>query len=302
MGRILLAATAVALMAGPAVAQTRCTKGGAVRVATVATPGVVGKACDLVVSMGTDGPTRTPYHANFDAGYCAQKAVEIVTEWRDEGFVCADGVAADAAPTASIDPSAPPATPVAPQSAPEETGDDADDQDGVEPAAAASATVSEPNKRSATILREEAGLAPRAEGEPLSLVSASATAPAGSRTPRTSAVGRLVGAAPSDAAVAEQTSAKTAANPIPVLRDARAPRPAPEVIRQVLKAQAAAWNDGDIAGFMEGYWKSPRLRFVSGQTVTRGWESTLNRYRERYGDGDALGQLDFDDLDVTMIS
>ncbi|MEM9169354.1 MAG: nuclear transport factor 2 family protein [Pseudomonadota bacterium] len=41
---------------------------------------------------------------------------------------------------------------------------------------------------------------------------------------------------------------------------------------------------------------------VSGQTVTRGWESTLNRYRERYGDGDALGQLDFDDLDVTMIS
>ena len=70
-------------------------------------------------------------------------------------------------------------------------------------------------------------------------------------------------------------------------------------IRGVLEQQVDAWNRGDLAGYMEGYWKSPDLTFFSGGAVTHGWESTLARYRQRYqGDGKEMGKLDFFDLSV----
>ncbi|MBB5518357.1 DUF4440 domain-containing protein [Amphiplicatus metriothermophilus] len=78
-------------------------------------------------------------------------------------------------------------------------------------------------------------------------------------------------------------------------------RSAPEVIRATLEAQAAAWNDGDLEAFMKVYWNSPDMRFVSGSSVSRGWAAALKRYRERYGQGDSLGYLSFENLDVQMI-
>ena len=53
-------------------------------------------------------------------------------------------------------------------------------------------------------------------------------------------------------------------------------------VRQVLDLQVAAWNRGDLEGYMAGYWKSEQLTFFSGGTVTRGWDATLARYRKRY--------------------
>ena len=79
-------------------------------------------------------------------------------------------------------------------------------------------------------------------------------------------------------------------------------RPAPDLIRAVLAAQAAAWNDGDLDDFMAGYWKSPNLRFVSGASVTKGWEPTMKRYRDQYGTGAALGRLSFENIDVQMLN
>jgi len=43
-------------------------------------------------------------------------------------------------------------------------------------------------------------------------------------------------------------------------------------ITALLDAQDAAWNRGDIAGFMAGYWPSPDLRFASGGEVVRGFD------------------------------
>jgi len=40
-------------------------------------------------------------------------------------------------------------------------------------------------------------------------------------------------------------------------------------VAAVLEAQASAWNRGDIAGYMEGYWKSDSLLFTSGGAVRR---------------------------------
>ena len=47
----------------------------------------------------------------------------------------------------------------------------------------------------------------------------------------------------------------------------------------VMNAQSAAWNRGDIEGFMQGYWSSQKLVFVSSR-VTRGWQPTLDRYKK----------------------
>lgn len=69
--------------------------------------------------------------------------------------------------------------------------------------------------------------------------------------------------------------------------------------RAVLDAQVAAWNRGDLEGFMAGYWRSPDLVFCSGDTVTKGWDETLARYRKRYqSEGREMGRLRFDGIEV----
>ncbi len=69
----------------------------------------------------------------------------------------------------------------------------------------------------------------------------------------------------------------------------------------VLAAQQAAWNAGDIDGFMDGYWPSPELRFASGGSVTYGWQETRDRYKTNYSDRSLMGTLSFDELYVTLL-
>lgn len=73
-------------------------------------------------------------------------------------------------------------------------------------------------------------------------------------------------------------------------------------IRKVMNDQAAAWNRGDIDGFMAGYWRSPKLVFVSGDSVTRGWQETLDRYKKGYDTRAKMGTLTFSDLEITVLS
>ena len=73
-------------------------------------------------------------------------------------------------------------------------------------------------------------------------------------------------------------------------------------IRAVLAGQAAAWNRGDIDGFMQGYWNSEQLRFASGDSVTYGWAAANQRYHAHYPDRAAMGALEFSDLDVELLA
>ena len=75
----------------------------------------------------------------------------------------------------------------------------------------------------------------------------------------------------------------------------------PAAVRRLLDAQVAAWNRGDLEGFMKGYWKSDSLTFYSGGSVSHGWQVTLDRYRKRYqSEGREMGTLVFDLHDVTL--
>jgi ketosteroid isomerase-like protein len=69
-------------------------------------------------------------------------------------------------------------------------------------------------------------------------------------------------------------------------------------VRAVIEAQAAAWNRGDIAGYMEGYAKEEATEFVSGDTVMRGWQAVLDRYKARYDTRAKMGTLAFSELEI----
>lgn len=72
-------------------------------------------------------------------------------------------------------------------------------------------------------------------------------------------------------------------------------------IEQLLTTQAQCWNDKDIDGFMQTYWKSEDLTFSGGGKTTRGWQATLDRYKKSYPK-EKMGTLTFDGLEVTMLS
>ena len=82
----------------------------------------------------------------------------------------------------------------------------------------------------------------------------------------------------------------------------RAGESAADDIKAVLLAQQAAWNRGDIDGFMAGYVQSDELRFASGGTITYGWKTTLERYKLHYPDRATMGTLAFSDLVVTVLA
>ena len=83
--------------------------------------------------------------------------------------------------------------------------------------------------------------------------------------------------------------------------DAKSDRSA-EAVRAVIEAQAAAWNRGDIEGYMDGYERSPETLFISGDNVTRGWQTVLERYKARYDTREKMGTLAFSELEFKPLS
>jgi ketosteroid isomerase-like protein len=71
-------------------------------------------------------------------------------------------------------------------------------------------------------------------------------------------------------------------------------------IRAVLGAQRDAWNRGDIEGFMDGYERSEQTVFVSGDNLTRGWQTVFDRYKKNYNTREKMGTLTFSDLEITL--
>jgi len=72
-------------------------------------------------------------------------------------------------------------------------------------------------------------------------------------------------------------------------------------IRNVMNEQLVAWNNGNIDAFMQTYWQSDSLLFVSNPP-TYGWQQTLDRYKKVYPDTAAMGKLSFDLLELKQLS
>lgn len=75
-----------------------------------------------------------------------------------------------------------------------------------------------------------------------------------------------------------------------------------KAIREILAKQNAAWNRGDLEGFMKGYWNDDSLMFVGKNGVTYGYKNTLENYKKGYATGDQMGKLTFTFIRFTRVS
>ena len=74
-------------------------------------------------------------------------------------------------------------------------------------------------------------------------------------------------------------------------------------IKKMLSNQQECWNNGDIDGFMQGYWQSEELIFTSlRHKPAYGWNNTLERYKNSYPTKSSMGELKFQILDLKLIS
>ena len=69
--------------------------------------------------------------------------------------------------------------------------------------------------------------------------------------------------------------------------------------KQVLDSQVAAWNRGDLDGFMAEYWNHEQLFYISGGKSVQGFRALKNRYATAYqGEGKEMGKLKFSELHI----
>jgi beta-aspartyl-peptidase (threonine type) len=76
-----------------------------------------------------------------------------------------------------------------------------------------------------------------------------------------------------------------------------------EAITGLLADQVAAWNRGDLDGFLRAYEPSEALVFTSGGTINRGFVATRARYLQRYaarGIG-TMGHLALEVLEIRAL-
>lgn len=72
-------------------------------------------------------------------------------------------------------------------------------------------------------------------------------------------------------------------------------------IRFAMDRQIAAWNDGDLEGFMELYWNSPELVFQSGAERSLGWRTLYDKYDAKYFP-EGHGTLTFSGIEIHALS
>ena len=72
-------------------------------------------------------------------------------------------------------------------------------------------------------------------------------------------------------------------------------------ITEVLTSQRECWNNGDLDGFMKGYWNSEELLFTStNHKPAYGWNNTLERYKNSYPTKESMGELKFEFLHISV--
>lgn len=74
-----------------------------------------------------------------------------------------------------------------------------------------------------------------------------------------------------------------------------------EQIRNLMARQVVAWNNFDLEGFMDGYWRNDSLKFFGKSGITHGWEETLARYKKGYPDRSHTGKLRFKIESITPV-
>ncbi len=73
-------------------------------------------------------------------------------------------------------------------------------------------------------------------------------------------------------------------------------------IQKILAEQQTAWSNHDLEGFMQGYWKSDSLTYFSRGIISKGWQTTLEKYKKGYPTPADSGELNFKIASINKIS
>lgn len=71
-------------------------------------------------------------------------------------------------------------------------------------------------------------------------------------------------------------------------------------IKRLMQEQQDAWNEGDMAGYMQAYWSSDSLLFIGRRGMHYGWQTTLDNYRQSYPDRAQMGELLFENKQMRL--
>ncbi len=289
-----------------------CRKGPDVRVIEVISPGSVGLACDVVYSRDGGSDVAVPYNANVDKDFCRARAAELAANLIAEGFDCSTEASQSIeAALAGGEPLA--AAADAPldvqlkqlEIANDQPTDDASNGPGAPLEQPQMIAAAEPSAAAPVTAPAAQDVQEPAPAEPIQL--AADARPSEFRAPRPSKAtgpGRLVGAQPSiediiDVATAPKGDAGAAA----MASESGAPsRTADEIIRGVLSANAAAWNEGNLEAFMGGYANSADLMMVKNAVVTTGWRDVRKAYEREIAASAGMGRLSFENIEVSLTS
>ncbi|MBI1365356.1 MAG: DUF4440 domain-containing protein [Alphaproteobacteria bacterium] len=319
-----------------------CKRGDDARRIEVVMPGEVGQACDLRYTRGgsVETPYHADFSTAFCAKKASELVSTLVKAGFDctadvaglappELRAQADGAAPPKSATETLAEAPSPDGPLVPELPlqDDETEQAPPANSQFASAAPASPALIQPPADGAALAggagafgEDLSAPAPEiASAGPVALAPSNASDVVDAPAPESEAVGRVLGPAPDErlAESAVSQTAKPAVSPgaaraeAPAASDAPKSGPAPqaatvrssaEIVKSVLRAQAAAWNEGDLAAFMNIYWNSPKLVFIDNGDVTTGWDNVMKRYKDRYGSGDTMGQLALDGVNVAMVS
>jgi ketosteroid isomerase-like protein len=62
-------------------------------------------------------------------------------------------------------------------------------------------------------------------------------------------------------------------------------------ITKILNQQVEQWNNGNLQGYMKGYWENDSLLFIGKSGPKFGFATTLANYQKGYPDTLAMGKL-----------
>jgi uncharacterized protein (TIGR02246 family) len=73
-------------------------------------------------------------------------------------------------------------------------------------------------------------------------------------------------------------------------------------LRALMKSSEEAWNRGDLEAFASYYEDSPETTFVGREVVRGGVRAILERYRRAYPTREAMGTLEFSNVEVRILA
>ena len=73
-------------------------------------------------------------------------------------------------------------------------------------------------------------------------------------------------------------------------------------IRKVFEAGCAAWNQGDLDGYLAGYWDSDKILWISGGSLTRGKKAIVSAYKTRFSTPEKMGKLTLAELEIDVLT